>query len=107
MNQHFITSMRNKHFQHITNYIPSLVRKILFGYDLLINFFLIAEILLYYSTIDEMTFYTHPIRTNDMKAYFNTTSEDLEFKKLIWSGILTSLQSNQLKVVDTVKNVKH
>lgn len=49
------------------------------------------ELLLYYATIDEMTFYSQPIRTNDIRAFFNTTSEDLEFKKLIWSGILTAL----------------
>ena len=63
------------------------------------------EILIYYATIDEMTFYSQPIRTNDMKAFFNTTSEDLEFKKLIWSGILTALQSDHAKVISTVKSV--
>lgn len=69
-------------------------------------FLISLEILIHYSTIDEMTFYSQPIRTNDMKAFFNTTSEDLEFKKLIWSGILTALQSNHPKVVLTVKNVQ-
>jgi hypothetical protein len=63
------------------------------------------DILIYYATIDEMTFYSHPIRTNDIRGFFNTTSEDLEFKKLIWSGILTSLQSNNEKVTYMVKNV--
>jgi len=28
-----------------------------------------------------------------MRAFYGTTSEDLEFKKLIWSGILTAIQS--------------
>jgi len=52
-----------------------------------------------------MTFYSQPIRTNDIRATFNTTSEDLEFKKLIWSGILTALQSDQPKVAQIVKQV--
>lgn len=63
------------------------------------------EILIHYATIDEMRFYSQPIRTNDMKAFFNTTSEDLEFKKLIWSGILTALQSDHPKVAQVVKSV--
>ncbi len=64
------------------------------------------DILIYHATIDEMTFYNQPIRTNNMKAFFNTTSEDLEFKKLIWSGILTALQSNHPKVIQIVREVK-
>ena len=63
------------------------------------------ERLIFYATIDEMSFYAQPIRTNNMKAFFNTTSEDLEFKKLIWSGILTALQSNHPKVISIVKEV--
>jgi len=61
------------------------------------------ERLIFYATIDEMSFYAQPIRTNNMKAFFNTTSEDLEFKKLIWAGILTALQSNHPKVISIVK----
>jgi len=61
------------------------------------------EILIFYATYDEMTFYNQPIRTNNMKAFFNTTSEDLEFKKLIWAGILTALQSNHPKVIAIVR----
>lgn len=64
------------------------------------------DVLIYYATIDEMTFYSHPIRTNDIRGFFNTTSEDLEFKKLIWSGILTALQSHNPKVSIIVKDVK-
>ena len=49
------------------------------------------DVLLFYATIDEVTFYNEPIRTNQLRAFFGTTSEDLEFKKLVWSGILTAI----------------
>jgi len=49
------------------------------------------DILLYYSTVDEITFYNEPIRTNQLRAFFGTNSEDLEFKKLIWSGVLIAI----------------
>lgn len=52
-----------------------------------------------------MTFYNEPIRTNNLRAFFGTTSEDLEFKKLIWSGILTAIQSSQTQILEAVKNV--
>lgn len=52
------------------------------------------EQLLFYSTIDEVTFYNEPLKTNKLRAYFGTNSEDLEFKKLIWSSVLMSIQSN-------------
>ena len=67
----------------------------------------LKEILLFYSSIDEITFYYEPIRRNELKAFFSTTSEDLEFKKLIWSGILTAVQSSkkQPQVLEFVKNV--
>lgn len=52
------------------------------------------DILLYYSNIDEITFYNEPIRTNNLRTFFGTSSEDLEFKKLIWSTILTAIQQN-------------
>ncbi|CAD8169691.1 unnamed protein product [Paramecium pentaurelia] len=61
------------------------------------------EVLLFYATIDEVTFYNEPIRTNQLKAFFGTTSEDLEFKKLIWSGILTAVQSGNQAVLEAVK----
>lgn len=51
------------------------------------------EVLLFYATTDEVTFYNEAIRTNQLKAFFGTTSEDLEFKKLIWSGIVAAIQS--------------
>jgi hypothetical protein len=47
--------------------------------------------LLVYSTVDEITFYSEPIISNNRKAYYGTTSEDLEFKKLIWSGLLIAV----------------
>ena len=53
-----------------------------------------------------MTFYNEPIRTNNLRAFFGTTSEDLEFKKLIWSGVLIAIQSNQPQILEAVKNVK-
>lgn len=33
------------------------------------------DILLFYSTIDEMTFYNESIRTNNLRSYFSTNSE--------------------------------
>lgn len=52
-----------------------------------------------------MTFYNEPIKTNNLRSFFTTTSEDLEFKKLIWSGVLTAIQANQTQILDAVKNV--
>ena len=52
-----------------------------------------------------MTFYNEPIKTNNLRSFFTTTSEDLEFKKLIWSGVLTAIQANQSQILDAVKNV--
>lgn len=62
------------------------------------------NILLFYSTIDEETFFNEPLKTNKMRAYFGTNSEDLEFKKLIWSGVLMAIQSNQQTILDSVVN---
>ena len=50
-----------------------------------------------------VTFYNEPIRTNQLRSFFGTTSEDLEFKKLIWSGVLTAVQSGIPAVLDAVK----
>jgi len=61
------------------------------------------EVLLFYATIDEVTFYNEPIRTNQLRAFFGTTSEDLEFKKLVWSGILTAVQSNIPYILESIK----
>lgn len=63
------------------------------------------DLLIFYATIDEMTFYNEPIRTNNLRSFFGTTSEDLEFKKLIWSGILTGIQSNHTQVIESIQNV--
>ena len=41
-----------------------------------------------------------------MRAYFGTNSEDLEFKKLIWSGVLMAIQSNQENILESVANVQ-
>ena len=49
------------------------------------------DLLLFYSTIDEVTFTNEPMKTNKLRAYFGTNSEDLEFKKLIWSGVLMAI----------------
>ena len=56
------------------------------------SYYYYLDILLFYATIDEMTFYNEPIRTNNLRSFFGTNSEDLEFKKLIWSGILIAIQ---------------
>jgi len=40
-----------------------------------------------------------------MRAYFGTNSEDLEFKKLIWSGVLMAIQSNKQSILESVANV--
>lgn len=52
------------------------------------------ENLLGCASVDEETFYSTKNRVADKKPEFGTTIEDLEFKKLIWSGILTAMQSN-------------
>ena len=49
------------------------------------------DILLVYATVDEITFYNESISNNNLRAFYGTTSEDLEFKKLIWSGLLTAI----------------
>lgn len=49
------------------------------------------DILLVYATVDEITFYNEPMLSNNLRAFYGTTSEDLEFKKLIWSGLLTAI----------------
>ena len=35
-----------------------------------------------------MTFNNEPMKTNKLRAYFGTNSEDLEFKKLIWKFLI-------------------
>lgn len=40
-----------------------------------------------YACIDEVTFYNEPIISKNLRAFYGTTGEDLEFKKLIWSGL--------------------
>lgn len=52
------------------------------------------DTLLVYATVDEIEFYNDKILTNNHRAFYSTTSEDLEFKKLIWSGLLTAIQSD-------------
>ena len=52
------------------------------------------EILLYFATVDETIFFSIPFRTNNLRAVFGLTTEDLEFKKLILSGILLAIESN-------------
>lgn len=49
------------------------------------------DTLLVYATVDEIEFYNDKILTNNHRAFYSTTSEDLEFKKLIWSGLLTAI----------------
>jgi len=39
-----------------------------------------------------------------MRAFYGTTSEDLEFKKLIWSGLLTAIQSGNESILETIKD---
>jgi hypothetical protein len=60
------------------------------------------EILLHYATIDEKTFFDKPIRTKNLKSYFGTSSEDIEFKKLVWSGILTAMQANVSEIIEII-----
>lgn len=57
------------------------------------------DILLVYSTIDEVTFQNQPLRTNNLRTFFGTSSEDLEFKKLIWSTVLTAIQKNHEEII--------
>jgi hypothetical protein len=62
------------------------------------------DILLVYATVDEITFYNEQIASNNLRAFYGTTSEDLEFKKLIWSGLLTAIQSGNESILDTIKD---
>ena len=57
------------------------------------------EILLYFATIDEVIFYNVPFRTNNLRAVFGLTTEDLEFKKLILSGILLAIESENSEIL--------
>ena len=61
------------------------------GLDCSINNSTFLDILLVYSTIDEVTFQHQPLRANNLRTFFGTSSEDLEFKKLIWSTVLTAI----------------
>ena len=49
------------------------------------------DILLVYATVDEITFYYESTSNNNLRAFYGTTSKDLEFKKLTWSGLLTAI----------------
>lgn len=63
------------------------------------------DTLLVYATVDEIEFYNDKILTNNHRAFYSTTSEDLEFKKLIWSGLLTAIQSGNQPILETIKDV--
>lgn len=58
------------------------------------------EILLYFATVDETIFFSIPFRTNNLRAVFGLTTEDLEFKKLILSGILLAIESNNPDILE-------
>ena len=49
------------------------------------------HILSVYVTVDEITFYNESNSNNNLRAFYGITSEDSEFKKLIWSGLLTAI----------------
>lgn len=53
----------------------------------------LLEVLFEYAVIDESKFYENKPKLGDRKTLFGTNSEDLEFKKLIWSGLLMSIES--------------
>ena len=92
----------------LINYLMSDEKALYFFYDKqnqseLDSSVTFLEILLSYSTIDEVTFQNEPIRTNNLRTFFGTSSEDLEFKKLIWSTVLTAIQKNHTEIIDMVK----
>lgn len=62
------------------------------------------DILLYYSVVDEQLFFNESKRTNKKRAEFGLTTEDLEFKKLIWIGVLTAVQSGDPTLIEIVGN---
>ncbi|KRX04785.1 Armadillo-type fold [Pseudocohnilembus persalinus] len=62
------------------------------------------DILLVYATVDEITFYNKLTINNNMRAFYGTTTEDLEFKKLIWSGLLTAIQSGNSQIIETIQD---
>lgn len=51
------------------------------------------EMLFDYAITDESKFYENKPKLGDRKTLFGTGSEDLEFKKLIWSGLLMAIES--------------
>lgn len=62
-----------------------------------------AEILIYFATIDE-NIYANQASIKEAKPVFGLTTEDLEFKKLILSGILLGVESNNKQILDIVGN---
>lgn len=60
------------------------------------------EILIYFATVDETIFSESNTQKNSMKAVFGLTTEDLEFKKLILSGILLAVESSHPAIIETV-----
>ena len=62
------------------------------------------EILIYYATIDESIFSVQNAG-KEAKPVFGLTTEDLEFKKLILSGILLGVESNDTRILELVGNV--
>jgi hypothetical protein len=68
------------------------------------------EILFHYATIDEVKFGESKTRAADKKVEFGTNAEDLEMKKLLWSGLLTCVESNNDNVIEIAQNsnfIKH
>lgn len=62
------------------------------------------EILIYFATIDENIFSQGPANSKEVKPVFGLTTEDLEFKKLILSGILLGVESGNKHILELVGN---
>lgn len=59
----------------------------------------LLEVLFDYAVVDESKFYQNKPKLGDRKTLFGTNSEDLEFKKLIWSGLLMSIESGHEQAI--------
>jgi hypothetical protein len=53
--------------------------------------------------MDEAAFFESKTRSADKKVQFGTNAEDLELKKLFWSGLLSSIESRDGNVITLAK----
>lgn len=82
---------------------PKLQESDLYNLNFLGIFLITEEILIYFATIDE-NIYANQSTSKESKPVFGLTTEDLEFKKLILSGILLGVESKDERILEIVGN---